>query len=130
LVLLRALEAVDHGAASVATLADAQPVAPLLRALAGALPGAHGLASGWLSELHVDACESNRTADVFRREVDRAPLVAARKRDVAAAHAALDAHLADVRRILGRADVQYRSVSGTEVCAVPRRHSGAEFILT
>ena len=124
LTLLRAFEALEHNAASVAGVPDAQPQAALLQSLASALPRARGLAAGWLRELNAEACETGRAADVFANDAVRAPAVAKRKRDIERCHADLDDHLQDVRRLLGRADAQYRSVSGTEACGrrcPPRR---------
>ena len=113
--MLRAFEVVDHASTSVAGLAEAQPTASLLRTLTATLPAARGIAARLLHELEPSACEQNRSADVFARESERAPAVAQRKRDIERCHTELADHLRDVRRILGRSDLEYRSVSGTEV---------------
>ena len=115
LQLFRAFEALDHHAASVVGVPDAQPQAALLQTLAAALPRARGLAAGWLSELNAEACEASRSADVFARDHERAPAVAKRKLAIARCHDELAEHLNDVRKLLGRRDLEYRSVSGTDV---------------
>jgi len=113
-VLLRALEAVDHAAVAAAAVPGAQPTAALLLCLAATLPAARGQAAALLRALDPQACERNTMADVFADPDVRAPAVAKRKLDIALCHDELAAHLKDVRSILGRPDLQYRSVSGTE----------------
>jgi len=109
---------VDHAAAAAAAVPGAQPTAALLQRLAAALPAARGQAAALLRALDAQACERNTMADVFADPEARAPAVAKRKLDIARCHDELAAHLRDVRAILGRPDLHYRSVSGTDV--IPR----------
>ena len=69
-----------------------------------------------VAEMNETAALANRKEDIFAREAEMAPKIRAVKMTIRETEMALEGHLVQVREILKRKDIEYRTISQIEVC--------------